>query len=803
MGMLGNSLSSMTGRIRGLVGPATHGKAGRRPFFSRLVGSYALIVIITTVISSFSSFLFFQRRYKAELDRIHSSLIKEAEQEIEKSIVDVSGTIYMECATQLIKSYSFFGDKDRAGGNYAKLYASWQYLIDLAARNYNRIEAVHIYYRDADLVLSSEFGLQFQGSPPYRARGRNWLAALESSGKGSVWLSGIEPSEAAFGAKMPKLTSVRSFPILSNPDTCTAIIAIDFRPETLRSSISRFLPSAGGASYLVGSDQALVASSIQKPEYSPELRAAIGDISSSLREGSSGRVTAIRGVKSLVTTLKVGNSDWTLAYVTPLSSLYRSSDRMYLVLLVICPAVIVLGLGLALSFGSSLYDPLDKLTARARGLFGLSLPPPENSNSECSVLDYAIEGLSSRMNELDATLARNRPVIKHEFLLRLAEGDSPDDGAYRETLHMLGAEAMETAGLGAWLSLSSLDALLRGDGRADFSAYRVAKYRLADVLEESGKFALLAAAMPGQNIAIIAQEKMENGLGSLIESLLASWPEELRSRWALFCGPLSEAPSGLAASLSEAKSLADYAFFFPELHVFDRQCQLLKREERSPALPRQLLASLPDTLRLGSPEKTDGLLAVIVEYCRSSDSSAVCLRRDLTRVSSAFTDYAQQIAPDRDPVGPGFLSSLETAPDIYAYVSVLSELYARLCEERGERRDERKAATVDTVKRYVFANLADDLSLARVGEEVGLSPGYLSRIFKEATGASFVAYVSETRIVEAERLLSLSEGNVQDIARRVGFNTPAYFIRQFKTKHGITPYDYQRLHRAGKVGSRS
>jgi len=106
--------------------------------------------------------------------------------------------------------------------------------------------------------------------------------------------------------------------------------------------------------------------------------------------------------------------------------------------------------------------------------------------------------------------------------------------------------------------------------------------------------------------------------------------------------------------------------------------------------------------------------------------------------------------------------------------------------------DERVAVVLAEVSRIIERDLSGDLSLPRLGEAVGLSPGYLGKMFKAAKGVHLVDYVTERRLTEAARLLSETGDDVQDIGRSVGFNTPAYFIRRFKQRYGRTPYEYRR-----------
>lgn len=81
---------------------------------------------------------------------------------------------------------------------------------------------------------------------------------------------------------------------------------------------------------------------------------------------------------------------------------------------------------------------------------------------------------------------------------------------------------------------------------------------------------------------------------------------------------------------------------------------------------------------------------------------------------------------------------------------------------------------------------------------IGVSVRHLDRLSILATGRNFHAYVVETRLWHAVRLLKESGPeagalSVKEISALSGFDTPDFFRRHFKKFFGITPRDYQRL----------
>lgn len=80
-----------------------------------------------------------------------------------------------------------------------------------------------------------------------------------------------------------------------------------------------------------------------------------------------------------------------------------------------------------------------------------------------------------------------------------------------------------------------------------------------------------------------------------------------------------------------------------------------------------------------------------------------------------------------------------------------------------------------------------ELSLDELAEMAGWSKQYFIAAFRKLTGQTPMAYVRRLRINLSLDLLALKEGNVQEIAERVGFKDAAYFTRVFTRHVGKPP----------------
>ncbi len=79
----------------------------------------------------------------------------------------------------------------------------------------------------------------------------------------------------------------------------------------------------------------------------------------------------------------------------------------------------------------------------------------------------------------------------------------------------------------------------------------------------------------------------------------------------------------------------------------------------------------------------------------------------------------------------------------------------------------------------------------RLAEQAGLNPSYLSRLYKQATGANLSDFIDGARMRSAMEMLARPEFRIHEVARRVGYETAASFTRFFRKQAGVSPQEYR------------
>ncbi|WP_315837293.1 AraC family transcriptional regulator [Bradyrhizobium prioriisuperbiae] len=116
----------------------------------------------------------------------------------------------------------------------------------------------------------------------------------------------------------------------------------------------------------------------------------------------------------------------------------------------------------------------------------------------------------------------------------------------------------------------------------------------------------------------------------------------------------------------------------------------------------------------------------------------------------------------------------------------------------GERRPRARPANqlahrkIQRVREFVEANLATDIKLGDIAGLCGLSDEYFLRQFKTSIGASPYQFVLSLRIGRAKTLLYKSDAGLSDIALQCGFAHQQHLVSTFRRFTGITPGEYRR-----------
>lgn len=94
--------------------------------------------------------------------------------------------------------------------------------------------------------------------------------------------------------------------------------------------------------------------------------------------------------------------------------------------------------------------------------------------------------------------------------------------------------------------------------------------------------------------------------------------------------------------------------------------------------------------------------------------------------------------------------------------------------------------------RHINENLGEKLTVSALADICGISPDYLSQVFKEEMGEVLSVYITRKKLECAKNMLAQNK-NSSEIALALGFSSQSHFITAFKRLYGMTPLQYLKL----------
>ncbi|HPT79347.1 MAG TPA: PocR ligand-binding domain-containing protein, partial [Candidatus Atribacteria bacterium] len=246
---------------------------------------------------------------------------------------------------------------------------------------------------------------------------------------------------------------------------------------------------------------------------------------------------------------------------------------------------------------------------------------------------------------------------------------------------------------------------------------------------------------------------------------------------------LNEQQSKLAEIIFEKKKAEERIKYLEERakeseYPIDRENELLSRVRMGD--------------RTGAKEILNELLGIV--FLRSGGNMELIKARVLELViviSRAAVEGGAQLDKLLG-LNYSFVSSLSGISQFEEICSWTVNVLNTFLDTVYESRNIKNARLLSDAMRYINENYNRNLTLESVAQHVYISPFYLSHMFKEELGFTFLEYLTKLRIEEAKKLLMEKDMTIIEVASEVGYEDAGYFSKVFKKYTGISPAQYRK-----------
>jgi two-component system response regulator YesN len=159
------------------------------------------------------------------------------------------------------------------------------------------------------------------------------------------------------------------------------------------------------------------------------------------------------------------------------------------------------------------------------------------------------------------------------------------------------------------------------------------------------------------------------------------------------------------------------------------------------------------------------------------------------KIEEAFTEYEIEL-PYSDIKN---FESFYTIEELKSYLYYLIDYF----QNQNSIHANHKRQIIQMAMEFIRNKPIDKVNLNEVADYLNVSYPYLSKIFREQTGMTFREYIKYLKMLHAQELLNDPRNRVQEIADKLGYESPYHFTRAFKKFFGISPSEFRNQNAKG------
>ncbi len=260
-------------------------------------------------------------------------------------------------------------------------------------------------------------------------------------------------------------------------------------------------------------------------------------------------------------------------------------------------------------------------------------------------------------------------------------------------------------------------------------------------------------------------------------------------------GSLGNSLEDISTCASHALQALDYRFYLDSQAVVVFHDIVGEERTGSAQQLRQTFSSILLAIDKGDTNALEGCFTKLYRIASVSSMPIYQLRILLSelmlRIISHHYDFDQDSNYTLWMSVSNSIFAAETLTDI---VDIVRNETTKLRTQAENTIAVRQEYLVHTIKKLIDSNYAQITGIDSITEQIGISSGYASRLFRQHTGESINGYLIHTRMVAAAKLLVNTPAGISQIAVQVGYANSPYFSSLFRKTYGCSPREWRERH---------
>lgn len=401
--------------------------------------------------------------------------------------------------------------------------------------------------------------------------------------------------------------------------------------------------------------------------------------------------------------------------------------------------------------------------------------------------------------KLKQQLQENLPTLREKFLANLVQGMYKSGQEVKDKLAFFDLPLEMT---GSWrAAVFKIDHYDKAIERYSEEYKQLLSFSIFNIMEEivSRSLNCVTFAMNENEFVVIFNQALLSPpqLLELCQSLIGSINRFLKIDISAGIGNPVADLLGLHHTYYEACSAIEYKFFTGTNSILQISDFKTERAGWEFPLVDEERSKLFNFMKMGQQEEVTRKLNAIFEAVCSNRNTpvgyvqSICIEL-INQASKTLFELGQNLDLIMDDF-PSMFNEVYSKRDVSALQEMMHGFFHTLTGFFAQKHNQKNSLIIHKIKEIIAKSYMENLTVARLSEEVFLSPNYISLIFKQETGENITEYITKTRMDAAKELLKDADLKILEVAEMVGYENATYFSTVFKKFTGMHPQKYRSL----------
>lgn len=752
----------------------TMGRLVRYKAFQKLTISYFLLILLTVSLLSTYLFYFFSKSAVEEIDRNSKAMLSQ--------ISYASDVVYNQAMTignSLLTQPEIAAFLNDTAEDKTQNYHIFRQLSQIQSA-YLHIYSIGIYRPSTNTIVDTA-GLPFDPS----------LYAISAEQYMEFYPRKLTVPNRNNNAPLRFLTFLL-YPDYSLQTTSNSLIYINVEEQSILTTIRKISKAEANNNVFVINKEGKVLSHTDSSLFldemsgTPYVQQILG------QEATENSFTAtIDNKKHLVAYVTSEELDWYFVSVTPYASLISNINHLRHVTLLVTGGIVLIGLLVSIFLSKNIYRPFSTLFEK---IMQRSEPLKTSFIDEYQVMAETFTSLEEREKSMQFVINRSSRTIREHYLHSLLRSQTHDTTVPGE---LIGDMEEELSGSYFCVIVLKIDDPELSVGSAEVGHKPLLRFALGNIAKETLEpFGSCDYLITGENEAVALCQYTKNERPEELEPALRNVQSFLKRYFKLTVsigvGDLSYGRKNISLSYTSAQQYVKYRMIYGKESILDAQ-KTRPHIMTTISYPAEYEKRLIEAVQSGKPEAIREATELFIKHISSGSVNQVITYSIQFMLSLLkHFDYLRHLPDSNFTEYLDAVTEIESAEYLEEIRSLFNRYCANMCsliEERNHWMNAQKHnIVIEKVQNYILEHYDEpSLSLELVSNIASLSPNYLGKLFKGATGQSFSEYLNCIRLEKARELLASTNETAAKISESVGIYNTTYFSTLFKKKYGLSP----------------